>query len=211
MSKELTEKYGRLTILGFHHKDKHYHKYYECICDCGNKTIVNESNLKRGLTKSCGCLQSETTAKRNKTMKQKDKHKYSDYSLYHLWKTIRSRCLCKTEPAYKDYGGRGITICNEWKESYPMFLEWANKNGYKKGLMIDRIDNDGNYCPENCRFVDAFVQANNKRNNIVFTIQGITDTLPNFARKFNLNPKMLYSRYYKNKSVEHVFREVFNG
>lgn len=215
MTKSLTEKFngkrfGKLTVIGFHHKDKHYHKYYECACDCGNTTIVNESNIKRGLTKSCGCLISETTSARNKTMKQKDKHKYSDYSLYPLWRAIRSRCFCKTEPAYKDYGGRGISICDEWKDNYPAFLKWAKNNGYQKGLMIDRIDNNGNYCPENCRFVDSFVQANNKRNNIVFTINGITDTLSNFARKFNLNPKMLYARYYKDKSVEHVFKEVFN-
>lgn len=102
-------------------------------------------------------------------------------------------------------------MCDEWKDNYPSFLEWEKQNGYQKGLMIDRIDNNGNYCPENCRFVDSFVQANNKRNNILFTINGITDTLPNFARKFNLNPKKLYSRYYKDKSVEHVFKEVFNG
>jgi len=217
MTKTLTEqwregtRFGKLTVLGFHHKDKHYHRYYECICDCGKKTIVNESNLKRGLTKSCGCGIVEALVWRNKNIKQKDKHKYEDYSLYQLWKSIRKRCLCKTEPAYKDYGGRGICICDEWKENYPAFLAWAKQNGYKKGLMIDRINNDGNYCPENCRFVDSFIQANNKRNNIVFVINGIKDTLPNFARKFHLNPKMLYSRYYKNNDVEYVFKEVFNG
>ena len=220
MTKSLTERcvgglegqrFGRLTVLEFDHRAKNYHKYYKCLCDCGKVKVINSNNLKRGLAKSCGCLQRDITILRNKTTKQKDKHKYKDYSLYGLWRAIGSRCLCKTEPAYKDYGGRGITMCDEWKDNYPAFLEWAKQNGYQKGLMIDRIDNNGNYCPENCRFVDSFVQANNKRNNILFTINGITDTLSNFARKFNLNPKKLYSRYYKDKSVEHVFKEVFNG
>jgi hypothetical protein len=222
MSKELTEreklkqkqtigkKFGRLTVVEFIRKGKNYHRHYKCKCDCGKMLIVDENNLKRGMTKSCGCLSVEKLIYRNKFSPRKDGHKYNDYSLYGVWKGIRKRCLSKTEPAYKDYGGRGITICDEWKDDYPAFLEWAKSVGFKKGLSIDRIDNNGNYCPENCRFVDLFTQANNKRNNIVFTINGITDTLPNFARKFNLNPKMLYARYYKNKDVKYVFKEIFN-
>ena len=200
------QKFGKLTITRFDHKDKHYHKYYECKCDCGKNTVVNYDNLKRGLTKSCGCLISQTTSKLNKTRVIKDKHKYSDYSLYRTWIGMRKRCYSTTEPAYKDYGGRGITVCDEWNIDYNSFLKWAKNNGYQKGLTIDRINNDKGYYPENCRFVDNYVQANNKRNNIVLSLNGISDTLPNWARKLNVSTKLLYARYYKNNNPEYVFR-----
>ena len=202
------KKFGNLTVLEFDHKDRHYHRYYKCVCDCGNETVVNESNLKRGLSKSCGCGIIKALIHRNKYAPRKDHHKYKDYSLYRVWSGIKKRCFSKTEPAYPDYGGRGITVCNEWKNDYEKFLQWSLENGYKKGLTIDRIDNNGNYCPENCRSADLFIQANNKRNNIIITYKGITDTLPNWARKLKISANLLYSRYYKNKDPEYIFRSI---
>lgn len=205
---KLPIKINRWTILSYHHTAKNYHKYYLCRCDCGKEKVVNINNILKGFSKSCGCLISEVTTEKNKTMKQKDKHKYSDYSLYRTWISMRKRCYSVTEPAYKDYGGRGITVCDEWNSDYNSFLIWAKSNGYQKGLTIDRIDNDKGYYPDNCRFVDNYVQANNKRNNIKICFNNEVDTLPNWARKLKVSASMLYSRYYKNNDPTYIFRGI---
>lgn len=119
---ELPCKINRWTILSYHHTGKNYHKYYLCKCECGKEKVVNINNILKGVSKSCGCLISEVNTEKNKTMKQKDKHKYSDYSLYRTWISMRKRCYSVTEPAYKDYGGRGITVCDEWNSDYNSFL-----------------------------------------------------------------------------------------
>lgn len=144
---------------------------YNCLCDCGNKAIVRKSQIVNGNTKSCGCIQKEIIGSLNRT------HGLSNKCgrLYPLWKSIKYRCYCKTSRDYKNYGGRGIVMCDEWKDDFQSFYEWAIGNGYKedktdKGiniLTIDRIDVNGNYCPENCRFVPNEVQAKNKRNSIL--------------------------------------------
>ena len=205
---ELPIKINRWTILSYHHTAKNYHKYYLCRCDCGKEKIVNINNIIKGVSKSCGCLISETTSERNKTIKQKDKHKYKDYSLYRVWLGMRKRCYSSKEPAYKDYGGRGIFVCDEWRNDYNSFLNWSLINGYKKGLSIDRIDNNKGYTPDNCRFVDNYMQANNKRNNIILELKGEKKTLPNWAREFNISAKKLYARYYRNKNPQYVFKGI---
>lgn len=143
---------------------------YRCICDCGKETIVRKSQIIGEKTKSCGCIQKETIGSLNRT------HNLSGKCgrLYPLWKSIRYRCYCKTSKDYKRYGGRGIVMCDEWRNDFRTFYDWAIKNGYKEEkndsglniLTIDRIDVNGNYCPENCRFVTNEVQAKNKRNSI---------------------------------------------
>lgn len=143
---------------------------YNCLCDCGNKTIVRKSQIVNGKTKSCGCVQKQIIGSINRT------HGLSGKCgrLYPLWKSIKYRCYCKTSRDYKNYGGRGIIMCDEWKNDFRSFYDWAIKNGYKeektnKGiniLTIDRIDVNKNYCPENCRFVTNDVQAKNKRNSM---------------------------------------------
>lgn len=143
---------------------------YVCLCDCGNQTIVKKPQISSGKTKSCGCIQREKIASLKTT------HGLSNKCgrLYPLWKSIKYRCYCETSRDYKRYGGRGIAMCDEWKHDFKSFYEWAIANGYKdekteKGLnilTIDRIDVDGNYCPENCRFVTNLVQARNKRNTL---------------------------------------------
>ena len=205
---KLPIKINRWTILSYHHTAKNYHKYYLCRCDCGKEKIVNINNIIKGVSKSCGCLISETTSERNKTIKQKDKHKYKDYSLYRVWLGMRKRCYSSKEPAYKDYGGRGIFVCDEWRNDYNSFLNWSLINGYKKGLSIDRIDNNKGYTPDNCRFVDNYMQANNKRNNIILELKGEKKTLPNWAREFNISAKKLYARYYRNKNPQYVFKGI---
>ena len=188
------KKFGNLTVLEFDHKDRHYHRYYKCVCDCGNETIVNESNLKRGLSKSCGCGIIKALIHRNKYAPRKDHHKYKDYSLYRVWIGIKKRCFSKTEPAYPDYGGRGITVCDEWKNDYEKFLQWSLENGYKKGLTIDRIDNNGNYEPSNCRWATMREQAQNTSRNHFITHNGERKCIAEWCRELNIRTSTFCQR-----------------
>lgn len=148
------QKFNRLTVLNRSHNNKFNFIMWECLCDCGNKCFAKAYELKTEQIKSCGCLNNELRSKRVKT------HDLSKTSLYRVWKSIKTRCLCKSNKNYKRYGGRGIIICNEWLNNPMKFIEWAKNNGYKKGLTIDRKNNNGNYKPSNCRFVS--IKENNR-------------------------------------------------
>lgn len=132
-----------------------------CQCDCGNVKSYLLTNLKQGKLKSCGCGNYLSRKPTNYT------HLQSKTKLYQTWKNIKARCLNKARPDYSYYGGRGIEICEEWKNDYLRFKEWAELNGYSEKLTLDRIDVDGNYEPLNCRWVDRITQGNNKRNTIL--------------------------------------------
>ena len=137
-----------------------------CMCDCGNMRTVKGSKLRSGKSRSCGCLQAKELGERNATMKRI--HGGSDTRLYHVWKGMHSRCYQKSHNRYKDYGARGITICDEWLHDFAAFRDWAVANGYDENAQrgqctIDRIDNDNGYSPDNCRFVDMGVQRKNQR------------------------------------------------
>lgn len=129
-----------------------------CECDCGNKKEVQLHNLRSGHTTSCGCHQKEKTAEVNIT------HGMYNHHLYMVWNSMKDRCNNSNHKQYSDYGGRGITVCPEWNSSdATAFLEWALASGYKKGLQIDRIDNNKGYNPSNCRFVTRSTNQMNKR------------------------------------------------
>jgi hypothetical protein len=136
---------------------KHGCAHWNCICDCGNETVVSGTKLRKGHTKSCGCL----------PFCGKATHGYSrrsgSHPLYRVWEGMKARCYNPNFKHFVNYGGRGIEITEEWKHSPDVFIKWAKKNGYKKGLEIDRIENDGNYEPENCRFVTHRENNLNKR------------------------------------------------
>ena len=168
------KRFGRLVVLeqAESHIDKKGRKIrmWKCKCDCGNETIVRHGGLQRGTTTSCGCFHKEIVGSLNRT------HGLSANCgrLYPLWKSIKYRCYNKNSKSYSQYGGRGIAMCDEWKNDFLAFHDWAIANGYKeektdKGLnilTIDRIDVNGNYEPSNCRFVTNDVQAKNKRDTI---------------------------------------------
>ena len=127
--------------------------------------------------------------------------------LYMVWCTIKQRCLNPNNKQYSYYGGRGITICDEWVNDYSAFREWSTNNGYQKGLQIDRIDNDGNYEPSNCRWVDRKTQSNNKSSNILLSYNGKTQTLQQWSEETGISTDALYYRYHAGKSAEEILKK----
>ena len=193
-------RFGKLTVLSFSHADKSGKAMWLCQCDCGNKKIIASGNLRSGNSKSCGCLHKEMLTQRMLT------HGETGGRLYWIWHGMKARCLNPKEPAYKHYGKRGIMVCNEWKNSFEAFRDWAIANGYANNLTIDRIDNNGNYEPSNCRWATAKEQANNKRSSYYITYCGKTQTIKQWADELGINYYTLHSRIVRRGwSVEKAF------
>ena len=185
------QKFGRWTVMYRAVEKCGRRTYWHCVCDCGQEKDVMADNLTAGKSTSCGCITREKTSESNRT------HGDSKSKLYGVWCNIKCRCLNKNSKQYSDYGKRGILLCDEWANSYEAFKKWSEDNGYREGLSIDRIDNNGNYEPNNCRWVDSVVQANNRRNNRIFTLNGETHTLTQWARIYNIDPKIVFDRVYR--------------
>ena len=185
------KRFGKLVVIKTAGKTKNGAYLWQCKCDCGNEIIANVGNLKNGHTKSCGCLRVDR-CKTNFT-----KHGLEHTRLYGIWSDMRLRCYDEKNIAYHRYGGRGITICNEWKNDVKAFYDWATANGYKDSLTIDRIDNDGNYCPENCRWATVKEQASNRRSNILVTHNGKTQTMKKWANEVGTPYKVVWARMQK--------------
>ena len=172
--------YGRLTVkesVGSKNGEIHY----RCICECGNEAIVSGVNLRKGATQSCGCLRKE----RQKASVQK--HGGYKTRLYRTWDAMIQRCTNKNHPAYHYYGARGITVCDEWRDSFEAFRDWAQESGYRDDLTIDRINVDGNYDPGNCRWATRKEQMHNTRRCHYITVDGVTKDLTQWAQTIGLS------------------------
>ena len=169
------QRFGSLVAIKRVESNKSGKARWLCQCDCGNQKIIDRYCLTKGWTKSCGCLQTESRYGRLST------HGDAGTTLYQKWAGMKRRCQNTHEKAYKYYGGRGINFCEEWNKSFMTFREWALTHGYSDNLELDRIDVNGNYCPENCRWVSRKEQANNKRNNRTLTLNNETRTMAEWA------------------------------
>ena len=181
-----------------------------CVCDCGNTKVATISNLRNGTTQSCGCYMVDRVSQSH--TKHGGCKSGVDKRLYRVWKSMRQRCYLKSNYGYPRYGGRGIRVCKEW-EDFGVFRAWALSNGYditaERGkTTLDRIDNDGDYCPENCRFANSIVQANNKginKRNVLIEYHGETKFLSEWARQFGLCYETLIGRLKRGWEVEKIF------
>lgn len=166
--------FARLTVVGLAEKPEgvtHAGRYYSCRCECGNTEVVRGDCLRSGQKQSCGCLMMESSQRGGLI------HGESGTKLYSVRQNMLMRCYVEANPGYANYGGRGITVCQEWRDDYVAFAEWARSNGYIEGLDIDRIDNNAGYRPDNCRWVTRKVNLRNRRNNITLTAFGETKCL----------------------------------
>lgn len=202
--KDLTgQKFGKLTVIEFEGKRKNL-ILWKCKCDCGKETIAYAGNLRTGHTTSCGCFK---FASRNK------KHGLKRTRLYSIWSNIKTRCYSEDNTDYVRYGGRGIKMCDEWKNDFMAFNEWAYQNGYDESAprgqcTIDRIDVNGDYSPENCRWVDIEQQQNNRRDNVLIEYNGEIKTLAQWSKILNLSYEMIRQRIQLyGWSVERAFTE----
>lgn len=180
-------RYGRLVVVERAENDKYNHIQYKCICDCGNERVVAKASLVSNKTRSCGCYYKDTRKTCAST------HGQSKTRLFHCWWSMIERCENHKYRDYKYYGGRGIKVCEEWKE-FEEFAKWAYNNGYEDTLTIDRIDVNGNYEPTNCRWATRLTQANNTTRNRYIVHNGERKTISEWARITGKSQRTIYGR-----------------
>ena len=181
-------RFGKLAVVDKCGKAKNGSIMWLCKCDCGKEHRATTSNLRSGSTNSCGCLRKEVASNLTKT------HDLSSTRLHGIWRGMKDRCLNRNDVSYPSYGGRGITICDEWLNDFVSFYLWAIANGYSDKLSIDRIDNNKGYMPSNCRWAECEIQSRNRRSNRRFSYNGKTQTLAEWAREYGIDRKTLSDR-----------------
>ena len=182
------KRFGKLVAVKSYYDQEKKVTFWECQCDCGNVCNVRANRLMHGRTKSCGCLKKENHVKT---------HGMTKTRIYNIWRGMKKRCYDLTNHNYLYYGKRGITVCDEWRDSFDSFYCWAKHNGYQEQLSLDRIDNNGNYCPENCRWVSVKEQNNNRSVSINITYNGKTQNLSEWCKELNLPYIRIYQRIIK--------------
>ena len=185
-------KYGRLTII----KEtdlKNKSRWFICKCECGTIKEFKLSQMMRTTnpSRSCGCYRKDICVQRN------TKHNLSRTDIYHIWQAMIERCVKREDPRFKWYGGRGINVCQEWEINFLSFYNWAINSGYKKGLTIERIDNNGDYNPVNCKWATQTEQNRNKRSNHFITYNGEKLCLQDWANRIGICGSTLSKRLKK--------------
>lgn len=196
------QKFGRLTVLERAENAKDRKTRWLCRCDCGNEIVVYGRYLRGGNTKSCGCYHRE----RAKTLGEANAtHGLSHTRLYVIWSGMVRRCHNPKAQRYSDYGGRGISVCDEWRDDFLAFREWALSNGYQEDLSIDRMDNNKGYSPDNCRWATDAEQANNMTSNTMITFNGKTQNLKQWSHELGMSYTALVFRFKRGWPIEKAF------
>lgn len=200
LNKYIGKQFGFLKVVKFIDKEPKKRRLVECICKCGSNRIVYWDNLKSGKSTSCGCKRKDTLAITKK--KHGDCSNPGKTRLYRIWTGIKTRCYNSNRDQYDYYGGRGIVMCDEWRECFELFKLWATKNGYSDNLTIERIDVNGNYTPDNCTWIPMSKQARNTRNTVLWNIDGTEKTIPQIAEEHGINKGLIWGRISKGLSIE---------
>ena len=203
------QRFGRLVVIrqaeSKIYPNKRKVTNWICKCDCGNVITTRADSLRNGKTKSCGCIHHEVLLKNIK------KHGMAGSRIYITWQNMKDRCFNDKNINFRNYGGRGITVCSEWKDSFEEFYKWALKNGYSDKLTIDRIDVNGNYEPNNCRWISYKEQSYNKRNSHFLTYKDVTKTIAEWADEFGMDYDTLHARIkYYGWSIEKALTTPVN-
>lgn len=197
-------KFGKLTIIGVSHKNGSGKNYAKCKCECGNIIDVLPNSLFNNQSKSCGCSKSNNSILANNKSTSSGNYKdgRTKHLLYGTWHQMINRCENPKSKHYDRYGGRGIKVCDEWHDFWS-FVKWSDSiGGRPNGYTLDRIDNDGNYCPENCRWADWKTQTSNKSSNRYITYNGKTQTIQQWSINIGLNEQTLTNRINRGWSIE---------
>lgn len=182
------QRFGKLVAVRFLGR-LNFHSMFQCVCDCGRLTVATSNNLRRNHTTSCGCQSSKKTiGKRTGT------HGKRSHPLYRKWADMRNRCYWGKHNRFEHYGGKGIGVCDEWRYDFESFYNWAMSNGWKKGLSLDRKENDKDYYPENCRFRTIKQQNRNRTSNVKITVDGVTKILIEWAEQYKIKPTTIKGR-----------------
>lgn len=179
------ERFGKLLVIERNGYNRHHQLLWLCECECGNKKSVLGMCLSRGDTQSCGCLQKEAIAKVNY------RHGMRNTPIYAIWRSMNQRCYDKNSHAYNRYGGRGINVCERWQLFENFYADMGDK---EKGMSLERLNNDGDYSPENVIWATAKEQANNRRSNVVLEHNGKKQTMKQWCDELSLNIGTVWSR-----------------
>ena len=187
------ENFGRLTASHVAGRNKHNQLLWHCTCECGNETVVLGFLLRQGQTQSCGCLQRETIAQVNLS------HGMARKPIYRIWWSMMQRCYDKNGHAYDRYGGRGVSVCERWQDFTNFYADMGDR---PEGMSLERIDNDGDYSPENVIWADAKTQARNRRSTVYLEHNGERKSMAEWAEETGVKIGTLWMRIKRGMSVE---------
>lgn len=190
--------FGRLTVIEKDETKNDGRSRWLCRCECGSEKIVRSDALKSKRTRSCGCLQKDLLVKR----KPRKTHGKSNKRLYTMFHNMQRRCYDEDHVSFHNYGGKGISVSKEWRNDFKSFYKWAVENGYSDNLTIDRINNENDYSPTNCRFITHKEQQNNRKDNVFVNYEGESRTISQWAEFLNVEYSTLQTRLKRGWSIE---------